>query len=58
MTIDFARQQQRECAEYITSGKPDQRGASLGMFDWFAEEFLMTFCALNSGEPPSQQKEQ
>jgi hypothetical protein len=39
--IDFTRQQQRECAAYIEAGGPDQRGATLGMFDWFAEEFIM-----------------
>jgi hypothetical protein len=37
----YRREQQRECAEYIISGGPDQRGATLGLFDWFAEEFLM-----------------
>jgi hypothetical protein len=41
MTINHCREQQRECAEYIISGGPDQRGATLGLFDWFAEEFLM-----------------
>ena len=41
MTITHCREQQRECAEYIISGGPDQRGATLGLFDWFAEEFLM-----------------
>jgi hypothetical protein len=39
--IPYTRQQQRECADYILSGGPDQRGATLGMFDWFAEEFLL-----------------
>lgn len=40
-TIDHARQQQLECAAYVISGGPDQRGALLGLHDWFAEEFLM-----------------
>jgi hypothetical protein len=41
MTITHCREQQRECAEYIISGGEDQRGATLGLFDWFAEEFLL-----------------
>jgi hypothetical protein len=41
MTIDYTRQQQRECAAYIINDGPDQRGATLGLFDWFAEEFSM-----------------
>lgn len=41
LTVQYARAQQRECAEYIIGGGPDQRGAALGMFDWFAEEFLL-----------------
>jgi len=40
-TIDHARQQQRICADYILNEGPDIRGATLGMHDWFAEEFLM-----------------
>lgn len=40
-TIDFAREQQIACAEYILAGGPDQRGVRLGLFDWFAEEILM-----------------
>jgi len=43
MTIEYCQQQQRECAEYIISGGPDQSGATLGLFDWFAEEFLMEY---------------
>ena len=39
--IDHARSQQLACAEYIMGGGPDQRGATLGLFDWFAEEFLI-----------------
>ena len=41
MTITHCREQQRECAAYIIDGGPDQSGATLGLFDWFAEEFLM-----------------
>jgi hypothetical protein len=40
-TVAHARTQQLECAAYIITGGPDQRGATLGLFDWFAEEFLM-----------------
>jgi hypothetical protein len=40
--IDHARAQQRICADYIISGGPDQRGAILGLFDWFAEEFILS----------------
>lgn len=58
MTINYARQQQIECAAHIINEGPEQRGASLGMFDWFAEEFLMTFCALDSGEPTPPQEDQ
>lgn len=39
--IDHARAQQLACAAYIVSGGPDRRGATLGLFDWFAEEFSM-----------------
>lgn len=39
--IDALRAQQLECARYIIDGGPDQRGARLGLFDAFAEEFLM-----------------
>lgn len=41
-TIDHARAQQLACAEYIIGGGPDQRGATLGLFDWFTEEFILT----------------
>lgn len=41
-SIDHARSQQLACAEYIIDGGPDQRGAMLGLFDWFAEEFILT----------------
>jgi len=41
-SINHARDQQRICAGYIISGGPDQRGAILGLFDWFAEEFILT----------------
>ena len=41
-SIDHARAQQLACAEYIICGGPDQRGAALGLFDWFAEEFILT----------------
>lgn len=40
-SIEYLRAQQLECARYIIDGGPDQRGARLGMFDAFAEEFLM-----------------
>jgi len=41
-SIDHARAQQLACAEYIIDGGPDQRGATLGLFDWFTEEFILT----------------
>lgn len=41
-SIDHARSQQLACADYIIDGGPDQRGAALGLFDWFAEEFILT----------------
>ena len=41
-SIDHARSQQLSCAEYIIGGGPDQRGATLGLFDWFAEEFILS----------------
>ena len=40
-SIDYLRAQQLACVEYIIDGGPDQRGARLGLFDAFAEEFLM-----------------
>lgn len=40
MSIDHARAMQRECAEYILGGGTD-RGAWLGLSDWFTEEFLI-----------------
>lgn len=40
--LDALRAQQLECARYIIDGGPDQRGATLGLFDWFAEEFILT----------------
>jgi len=38
MTIEFCRAEQLRCAEQYHDA-----GARLGMFDWFAEEFLMTY---------------
>jgi len=40
-SLDYTRAMQRECAEYIIAGGPDQHGARLGLSDWFAEEMLM-----------------
>lgn len=40
-SLTLLRAQQLECARYIIDGGPDQRGARLGLFDAFAEEFLM-----------------
>jgi len=37
VTIEFCRAEQLRCAEQYHDA-----GARLGMFDWFAEEFLMT----------------
>lgn len=47
-SIDYLRAQQLECARYIIDGGPDQRGARLGLFDAFAEEFLMEQEARNA----------
>lgn len=41
-SIEFLRAQQLECAQYIIDGGLDQRGAILGLFDAFAEEFILT----------------
>lgn len=38
MTIEFCRAEQLRCAEQY-----HEAGARLGLFDWFAEEFLMTY---------------
>ena len=46
--LDALRAQQLECARYIIDGGPDQRGAWLGLFDAFAEEFLMEEEASNA----------
>ncbi len=40
--LETLRAQQLECAQYIIDGGPDQRGAILGLFDAFAEEFILT----------------
>lgn len=39
--LESLRAQQLECAQYIINGGPDQRGAILGLFDAFAEEFIL-----------------
>lgn len=39
--LETLRVQQLECAQYIIDGGPDQRGAILGLFDAFAEEFIL-----------------
>jgi hypothetical protein len=42
MCIEYCREQQRRCAaEILNPDQPDQLGAALGLFDWFAEEFLL-----------------
>ena len=42
--ITHAREQQVRCAaEILNPDQPDQRGAALGLFDWFAEEFLLEY---------------
>ena len=46
--LDALRAQQLECALHIFYGGPDQRGARLGLFDAFAEEFLMEEEARNA----------
>lgn len=47
-SIERLRAQQLECARYIIDGGPDQRGARLGLFDAFAEEFILTEEARNA----------
>lgn len=39
--LQRCRDEQLRCAEYILSGGPDQRGATLGLFDWVTEEILL-----------------
>lgn len=39
-TIEFARAQQLECADYLIEHGHDA-GAALGLFDWFTEELLI-----------------
>ena len=46
--LDALRAQQLECALHIFYGGPDQRGARLGLFDAFTEEFLMELEARNA----------
>lgn len=42
--IKSARENQLRCAgELLNPDQPDKRGAALGLFDWFCEEFLLTF---------------
>lgn len=41
---DSARENQLRCAaELLNPDQPDERGAALGLFDWFAEEFLIEY---------------
>lgn len=42
LTVAFCRAQQLRCAEEIANGNLGTGGPTLGLFDWFAEEFLMT----------------
>jgi hypothetical protein len=42
MTVAFCRAEQLRCAAEILNGNIHPGGAGLGLFDWFAEEFLMT----------------
>ena len=42
--ITHARQEQIRCAgEVMNQDQPDKRGAALGLYDWFAEEFILTY---------------
>lgn len=42
--IDHARANQLRCAEELLNpDQPDKRGAELGLFDWFCEEFLIEY---------------
>lgn len=50
-SIESLRAQQLECAQYIIDGGPDQRGATLGLFDAFAEEFILTEEARHETRP-------
>jgi hypothetical protein len=44
-SIDYCRTQQLRCAELY-----HDPGARLGLYDWFAEEMLMTYERLFAGE--------
>ena len=50
-SIESLRAQQLQCAQYIIDGGPDQRGAILGLFDAFAEEFILTEEARHDTRP-------
>ena len=54
MTVEFCRAEQRRCAAEIVKGNIQPGGAGLGLFDWFAEEFLMT--EFESGAKSTVQK--
>ena len=42
MTIDHCRAEQLRCAaEILRDDQPDKRGAALGLFDWFTDEYLI-----------------
>lgn len=49
--LETLRAQQLECAQYIIDGGPDQCGAILGLFDAFAEEFILTEEARHETRP-------
>ena len=40
-SLNHARAQQLAAAAHIIAGGPDQRGAVLGLFDSYAEEYIM-----------------
>ena len=42
-TVAHARAEQLRCAAEIEKGNIQPGGAALGLHDWFAEEFLMTY---------------
>lgn len=42
--VESSRENQLRCAgELLNPEQPDKRGAALGLFDWFAEEFLLVY---------------
>lgn len=55
-TVEFCRSEQQRCAAEIINGNDKPGGPLLGLFDWFAEEFLMEMKEFSSGAKSTVQK--